>query len=73
MSSRKSLLITALCFLFITNTSSAVMCARLKSVSGGEDHTLALADNNTLWACGGGPLGLRICRNFVDFLASHSG
>ncbi|MCJ7777767.1 MAG: hypothetical protein MUP16_05585, partial [Sedimentisphaerales bacterium] len=53
MSSRKSILITALCFLFITNTSSAVMCARLKSVSGGEDHTLALADNGTLWACGG--------------------
>jgi uncharacterized repeat protein (TIGR01451 family) len=53
MSSRKFLLIMVLCLFFISNTSSAVMCARLKSVSGGEDHTLALADDNTLWACGG--------------------
>jgi alpha-tubulin suppressor-like RCC1 family protein len=28
------------------------MCARLKSVSAGEAHTLALMDDKTLWACG---------------------
>jgi uncharacterized repeat protein (TIGR01451 family) len=53
MLSVKSLLATALCLLFISNISNAVMCARLKSVSAGEDHTLALMDDNTLWACGG--------------------
>ena len=54
MSSRKSLLITALCLLCISNVSSAVMCHRLKSLSAGESHTLGLADDKSLWACGGG-------------------
>ena len=31
---------------------------KLKSISVGETHTLALADNNSLWACGYGPLGI---------------
>jgi len=53
MSSRKSLLITALCLLCISNVSSAVMCHRLKSLSAGESHTLGLADDKSLWACGG--------------------
>ena len=53
MSSQKSFMIAALCFLFLINTSSAVTCPRLKSVSAGEDHTLVLMDSNTLWACGG--------------------
>jgi hypothetical protein len=44
--------ITALSILFICNISNAELCARLKSVSAGEFHTLALADNNTLFACG---------------------
>jgi len=30
----------------------AEMCVKLTAMSGGEDHTLALADDNTLWACG---------------------
>jgi len=61
MLSRKSFLVIAVTLLFISNISLAVMCARLKSVSAGEYHTLALADDNTLWACGGssdGVLGL---------------
>jgi len=53
MLSKKHLLIISFCLLFITNISSAVMCHRLKSVSAGESHTLALADDKSLWACGG--------------------
>jgi len=53
MISKKSLLIAVVLTFFISNVSMAVMCARLKHVSGGEDHTLALMDDNTLWACGG--------------------
>jgi alpha-tubulin suppressor-like RCC1 family protein len=48
----KSFPVTALSIVFICNTSNAELCARLKSVSAGEFHTLALADNNTLFACG---------------------
>jgi uncharacterized repeat protein (TIGR01451 family) len=53
MASGKSLPIFAIVLLFISNITLASMCARLKSVSAGEDHSLALADNGTLWACGG--------------------
>jgi hypothetical protein len=70
MSPRKSFIITALYLLFISSTCNAVMCARLKSISAGEVHTLALMDNNTLWACGhngfwqvglgGSPVGLAL-------------
>lgn len=52
MISKKSLLISILLLFFVSNVSMAVICARLKSVSGGEYHTLALMDDNTLWACG---------------------
>jgi uncharacterized repeat protein (TIGR01451 family) len=52
MLSRKSFLSATLCVLFISNTSNAAMCPRLKSVAAGEVHTLALADDSTLWACG---------------------
>ncbi len=52
MLSRKSLLSVIVFSFCISNVSMAVMCARLKHVSGGEDHTLALMDDNTLWACG---------------------
>jgi alpha-tubulin suppressor-like RCC1 family protein len=53
MASGKSFPIFAIILLFIANIGLASMCARLKSVSAGEDHSLALADNGTLWACGG--------------------
>ena len=56
MLSKKSLLITITLLFFISNVSMAVMCARLQKVSGGENHTLALMDDNTLWACGSNTL-----------------
>jgi len=59
MLSGKSFLSVALYILFITNTGNAVMCPRLKSVSAGEDHTLALMDNNTLFACGGSSINYK--------------
>ena len=34
------------------------MCAKLKDISAGEAHTLAFAEDNRLWSCGYGPLGL---------------
>jgi len=52
MLSRKSFLLLVICLLCINNISLAVLCARLQSASGGEYHTLALMDDNTLWACG---------------------
>jgi parallel beta-helix repeat protein len=52
MSLRKSFLALLISLFVISNTAVAVMCARLQSVSGGEYHTLALMDDNTLWACG---------------------
>jgi alpha-tubulin suppressor-like RCC1 family protein len=52
MASGKSFPIFAIVLLFISNIGLASMCARLKSVSAGENHTLALMDNGTLWACG---------------------
>jgi hypothetical protein len=45
MISKKSFLILAIGLLFISNVGLAVMCARLKSVSAGEVHTLALMDD----------------------------
>ena len=53
MLSKKSLLIVITLTLFIGDISMAVMCAKLSKVSGGKYHTLALMDDNTLWACGG--------------------
>ena len=53
---RKSLLILAVNLFFISNVGMAVMCAKLKSVSAGENHILALMDDNTLWACGNNDL-----------------
>jgi alpha-tubulin suppressor-like RCC1 family protein len=50
---RSSTVILGVIFLFISNDSNAtITCARLKSVSAGEMHTLALADDNSLFACG---------------------
>jgi alpha-tubulin suppressor-like RCC1 family protein len=50
---RSSAVILGVIFLFINNNSNAtVTCAHLKSVSAGEYHTLAIADDNSLWACG---------------------
>ena len=33
---------------------STQSCARLKAISAGESHTLALDEYGSLWACGGG-------------------
>lgn len=44
--------------LIFSQVSFAQSCARLKDISAGETHTLALADDNSLWVCGAGPLGL---------------
>ncbi len=55
MLTKKSIVVLVICLFFIAHAGMAVMCARLKSVSAGEDHTLALMDDNTLWACGGSP------------------
>ena len=52
MISRKSLLIVTVLSIFVSSTSMAVMCARLKHVSGGEDHTLVLGQNGQAFACG---------------------
>jgi uncharacterized repeat protein (TIGR01451 family) len=52
MASGKSFLILVTSLFCISNVSLASMCAKLKSVSAGENHTLALMDNGTLWACG---------------------
>jgi len=53
MLSKRTLLILSVLSLLISNVSMAVMCAKLEKVSAGEDHSLALMDDNTLWACGG--------------------
>jgi len=60
MSRIKSILIAALSILFLCNLAKSDLCARLKSVSAGETHTLALTDDNSLFACGAGPLGLGV-------------
>ncbi|MCK5113685.1 MAG: right-handed parallel beta-helix repeat-containing protein [Phycisphaerae bacterium] len=47
--------------LLISTTLQAETCLRLEDVSGGENHTLVLMKNKTLWACGGnvhGQLGI---------------
>jgi alpha-tubulin suppressor-like RCC1 family protein len=53
MFSRKSFLILVLSIFSINDSGMAITCGRLEKVSAGEDHSLALADNQTLWACGG--------------------
>jgi hypothetical protein len=53
MLAKKALLISVVLLLSIRSSGMAVMCARLSKVSAGEDHTLAIMDDNTLWACGG--------------------
>ena len=40
--------------LIFSQISFAQLCSILKDVRCGESHTLALDDNNGLWACGGG-------------------
>ena len=49
----KSFLILASSLFVFVCPCIAVTCGRLEKVSAGEDHSLALADNQTLWACGG--------------------
>jgi len=48
----KTLSIAIVYILVINNISLADLCLKLKDVSGGEAHTLALMEDNTLWACG---------------------
>jgi alpha-tubulin suppressor-like RCC1 family protein len=71
MLSRRTLLIVIVLSFLISNISLASMCARLKSVSAGEKHSLALMDDKTLWACGRNnywQLGIGSTSNFfVDF------
>jgi alpha-tubulin suppressor-like RCC1 family protein len=52
MFTKKSLLVFAISLFIITGSSLAVTCGRLEKVSAGEFHSLALADDGTLWACG---------------------
>ena len=52
MNHRKSLSISLVYVLFVSNICLADLCLKLKDVSGGEFHTLALMEDNTLWACG---------------------
>ena len=53
MLSGKSFLILAASFFAIAAPSLPVTCGRLEKVSAGEDHSLALSDDKTLWSCGG--------------------
>ncbi len=39
--------------LFVNMSFATLNCIEAVEVSGGEDHTLVLMDNATLWACGG--------------------
>jgi alpha-tubulin suppressor-like RCC1 family protein len=45
-------LLSIIGLLFVNQLCFAEMCAQLTKVSGGEYHTLALAEDNSLWACG---------------------
>jgi alpha-tubulin suppressor-like RCC1 family protein len=49
---RKTPLIAIVLSFLVSNVGLAGMCARLKDVSAGENHSMALMDDNTLWACG---------------------
>jgi alpha-tubulin suppressor-like RCC1 family protein len=53
MFTKKSLWVFAISLFIITGSSLAVTCGRLEKVSAGEDHSLALTDDRSLWACGG--------------------
>src|SRR3989339_1897846 len=48
-------IITVIVVLYFANIAFAAssICARLTKVSAGEDHSLALADDGSLFACGG--------------------
>jgi alpha-tubulin suppressor-like RCC1 family protein len=52
MLSKKILSIVLISILFVTSTTNAELCAHLAKVSAGENHSLALMDDGTLWACG---------------------
>ena len=38
--------------ILITGSLNAEMCQSAVAVSGGEDHTMVLMEDGTLWACG---------------------
>jgi len=52
MLSKKTIMISIVLSLFISNISMAVMYKKVKSVSGGEYHSLVLMNDKTLWSCG---------------------
>jgi len=47
------ILFVIISILIFSQICFAQFYAKLKNISAGEYHTLALADNNSLWACGG--------------------
>ncbi len=50
---KRSLAIVMFIILTLTAISNAnEVCLRAIAISGGEDHTLVLMENNTVWACG---------------------
>jgi alpha-tubulin suppressor-like RCC1 family protein len=50
---KKSLWAIAIILSIISCHGMTVTCGRLEKVSAGEFHSLALADDGTLWSCGG--------------------
>jgi parallel beta-helix repeat protein len=52
MNYRNTLSIVTVYAILVSNICFADLCAKLKDVSGGEDHSFALMEDNTLWACG---------------------
>jgi alpha-tubulin suppressor-like RCC1 family protein len=52
MFTKKSLWVLTISLSIIFGHGMAVTCGRLEKVSAGEFHSLALADDGTLWACG---------------------
>ena len=53
MFTKKSLLVLSISLSIFSGHGVAVTCGRLDKVSAGEYHSLALADDGTLWSCGG--------------------
>jgi len=55
---KTKILFVIISVLIFSQICQAQFYAKLKNISAGETHTLVLADNNSLWACGEGPLGI---------------
>jgi alpha-tubulin suppressor-like RCC1 family protein len=48
----KSFIALAASFFIMAGHGMAITCGRLEKVSSGEDHSLVLSDDGTLWSCG---------------------